>query len=242
MMSKDGFNKPRFGRDAKAFLEELGHGDVKEVAQSFGIQIVSLSPLGGEKTAVRVLVSNPSGREELEFAVMNIHAEELALSVGEIDDDLLPELEYFAEVAKAYSSACSSFAFAPSSCSALKRKLLQKGFQRDVCEDAIECVKQQGFLNEDEIAVRRVQLLAEKHWGRARIVAKLHEEGFDSKAMAAASEQLCNMDFVKPCAELICKKYGRVPTDPHDRDLMFASLSRMGYSTSDIREAIKLLR
>ena len=240
MMSKIGF-----GRDVGEFLRSVGESSFSEEnpdREDIGVFVRSMATIGNEKMVVRVSVSNPSGREEVEFTVMREHAEEMGIEIGRIGEEMLPELEYFAEVARAYSSACSSFAFAPSSCSALKRKLLQKGFPMDACEDAIECVKRQGFLNEDEIAVRRAQILAEKHWGRVRIVAKLHEEGFDSKAMSAASEQLDIMDFTQPCAELIRKKYGRVPIDPHERDLMFASLKRMGYSVSDIREAIKILR
>ena len=43
-------------------------------------------------------------------------------------------------------------------------------------------------------------------------------------------------------AELIEKKYGGIPEDRHDRELMFASLTRMGYSSSDIRDAVRLLQ
>ena len=244
-MSKSGLNKPGFGRDVSEFLRSVGErcsSDEASDREELGVFVRSLATVGNEKTVVRVSVSNPSGREDVEFTLMREHAEEMGIEIGRIAEEMLPELEYFAEVAKAYSSACSSFAYTYCSFAALRRKLLQKGFPKDVCDDAMECVKRRGFLNEDEIAVRRVQVLAEKRWGRQRIVAKLYEEGFDSKAMSAAHDQLDLMDFTQPCAELIRKKYGEVPADPHERELMFASLSRMGYSTSDIREAIKLLR
>ena len=234
-------NKPTFGRDANDFLKNLGIGDKNASPEGYGIRIVAVASAGSEKKSVRVLISNPSGREENEFLLMNTHVEELSLSVGEIDEEILPELEYFAEVAKAYSSACSSFAFTPSSYSALFKKLLTKGFPKDVCSDAIECVKATGFVKEDEIALRRAQIFVEKRWGRSRIIMKLREEGFDDSSMMLARVFLEETDFSSICAEHIRRKYGRVPEDGHERKLMYASLSRMGFSTSDIKQAVKLI-
>ena len=238
-------SKPQFGRDIKDFLRSVGEAvpdDRVDEEAEFGVFIRSLAQVGNEKIIVRVLVSNPSGKEDIEFTVMREHAEELEIKVGIISEEMLPELEYYSEVARAYSSACSSFAFTYCSFALLKKKLLQKGFSKDVCEDAIVCVEKRGFLNEDEIAIRRAQVLAERHWGRSRILAKIREEGYNSKAMDAVSDQLDLIDFISPCAELIEKKYGGIPDDRHDRELMFASLTRMGYSSSDIREAMRLLQ
>ncbi len=243
-MSKNGFNKPDFGRDINDFLRSVGENlpdDRDDEKGEFGVFISSVAQLGNEKLIVRVSISNPAGSEKVEFTLMREHSEALGVAVGRISEELLPELEYYSEVARAYSSACSSFAFTYCSFAMLKKKLLQKGFPKDVCEDALVCVEKRGFLNEDEIAIRRAQVLAEKRWGRSRILAKLREEGYNSRAMTAAADQLDLMDFVTPCAELIRKKYGGIPEDKRDRDRMFASLAGMGYSASDIREAIKLL-
>ena len=234
-------NNPSFGRDAKDFLKQLGVCERVSDQNEYGIRIKSVTPCGSEKKTVRVLVSNPSGRDETEFVLMNIHVDALGLEVGEIDEELLPELEYFAVVAKAYNSACASFAFTPSSYSALYKKLLQKGFDRDACSDAIACLKETGFVKEDEIALRRAQIFVGKRWGRTRIVMKLREEGFDDSALKLTKDYLDEIDFGEICAEHISKKYGNIPEDDHGRRLMYASLSRMGFSSSDIKSALKLL-
>lgn len=228
-------------RDAADFLRSLGIDKGEPAKKEYGIFIKSLAACGSEKTTVRVAVANPSGREETEFLLMNSHVESLSLRVGEIDEEILPELEYFAEVARAYSSACASFAFAPSSYSALFKKLLSKGFSKDVCYDAIDCLKKTDFVREDEIALRRAQIFVEKRWGRSRIIMKLREEGFDDGAMSAAKSFLDETDFATICAEHIRKKYGRIPEDGHEKKLMFASLARMGFSTSDIVQAMKMI-
>ena len=234
-------NKVGFGRDASEFLRERGFAEDSKSVSVWGIRITALSPAGGDRVTVRVAISNPSGREDQEFTVMKAHAEELCLAIGEIDEEMLPELEYFAEVAKAYGSACASFAYTPSSYSALYKKLLVKGFPKDVSSDAIDSLRDSGFIKEDEIALRRAQIFVGKHWGRIRIMAKLREEGFGEEAFALTREFLNNTDFAATCAEHIRKKYGRVPEDDHSRGLMYASLSRMGFSITDIKNAIKLI-
>ncbi len=234
-------NKPLFGRDAKEFLKNLG-GDSSaacECAEN-GVMIRALAPSGGEKVVVRVNVANPSGSEQVEFLIMNEHAEALGLTVGHIEEELLPELEYYAEVARAYSSVCASFAYTPSSLRALCRKVMQKGFARDVCEDAIQCVRMRGFVNESEIAHRRAQLCVEKRWGRSRILMKLREEGFDDDSLKDAKKYLDEVDFIASCCELIQKRFGKVSADPHERELICASLARMGHSISDVRRAMEM--
>lgn len=234
-------DKPTFGRNAEDFLKGLGIVHAESEADGYGISIMSISTCGSEKKTVRVLISNPSGREEVEFLLMNLHVEELGLSVGGLEEELLPELEYYAEVAKAYSSACSSFAFTQSSYSALFKKLLNKGFPKDICEEAIDCLKKTDFVREDEIALRRAQIFVEKRWGRGRIIMKLREEGFGDGSMSLAKDFLDETDFSAICAEHVLKKYGGVPEDDHERKLMYASLARMGFSSSDIKQALKII-
>ena len=235
-------DKPRFGRDAREFLRELEDSRQTESIRDEGVRILTLAPAGGERITVRVRVSNRAGQEDVEFLLMREHVEELALEVGPIGEDTLPELEYYGEVARAYGSACSSFAYGPSSIRALRKKLALKGYPKDVCDDAMACVRARGFVNEEEIACRRAQLFVEKHWGRSRICRKLREEGFDEGSFAAVGAFLDEVDFSEHCATLIRKRFGEVPEDRHERDRMCASLTSMGYSASDIRRAMALCK
>lgn len=232
-----------FGRDAMEFLRSVGiDSSVESEESNGGVRINSISPVGSEKVVVRVTVSNPSGREEAEFLLLREHSEALELKIGAIDEELLPELEYFAEVARAYSSACSSFAFSPTPLKALSKKLVQKGFERDVASDAIAAFEKSGAIDEGEMACRRAQLLSEKPWGRSRILMKLREDGFEDGAISCAMSALDEVDFASNCAELIRKRFGSIPKERYELDKMYASLSRMGFSSSDIRSAMSLLK
>lgn len=239
-------DKLTFGKDINEFLRAHGtpavNSGTPEITDKYGICLLSAKPSGDEKVILKISVSNPSGNEEIEMVLLTEHFREMNLSVGTLEAEIMPELEYWSEVAKAYSSACSSFAYTPASLSALERKLIQKGFPKDVASDAIASVKARGFVDEGQIALRRAQLCVEKKWGRSRVLMKLREEGFADQSLEAAREFLASVDFAENCAALIKRKFGNIPEDRHERELMCASLSRMGYSASEIRAAQEIVK
>ena len=238
-------DKLTFGRDINEFLRSRGEpcamGEERGMGKRHGIFLLSAKPQGGERVVLRISVSSPSGSEETEMVLLPEHFGEMGLSLGMLDAEIMPEIEYWSEVARAYFSACSSFAYTPSSLSALQKKLMQKGFPRDVALDAIESVKRRGFVDESQIALRRAQICVDKKWGRQRVLMKLKEEGFGDDSLYQAKSFLDTVNFAENCAALIKRKFGELPEDRHDRELMYASLSRMGYSTSDMREAQRLI-
>ena len=234
-------NKPSFGRDAEEFLRLAGIKSNISDKGGQGIKITALAPSSDHSVSVRVLIVGNGGRDEKEFVILSEHCEELGLEIGEMDGSLMPEIEYFSLVTKAYFSACASFAYTPSSLNALERKLVLKGFERDVARDAVDAVSSRGFVDENDIALRRAQLMADKLWGRSRIIAKLKNEGFGREAIAYGCDQLDDIDFVESCAALIRKKYREIPSEPYGRNKMLASLSRMGYSASEIKKAIGIV-
>ncbi|MBR3686332.1 MAG: RecX family transcriptional regulator [Clostridia bacterium] len=239
-------DKLTFGRDINEFLRAHGtpavNGGASESADQYGICLLSAKPSGDERVILTISVSNPSGSEETEMVLLTEHFREMNLSVGMLDAEAMPELEYWSEVARAYFSACSSFAYTPSSLSTLRKKLIQKGFSKDVASDAIASVKSRGFVDEGQIALRRAQLCVDKKWGRSRVLMKLREEGFDEDSLGEARKFLATVNFAENCAALIKRKFGNIPDDRHERELMCASLSRMGYSAADIRAAHEIVR
>ena len=239
-------NKVGFGRDINAFLRDIGQESIVEQEdnrrETACSRITAIAPSGSERVTVRVTVANPSGSENVEFLLLKVHSERLELAVGAVDEETLPELEYYSQVSHAYSSACSSFAFSPSPLKAIWKKLTQKGIERDVATDAIEVLKDSGAIDECEMATRRAQLLSEKPWGRSRILAKLREDGFEEGAISQAMVSLDEVDFASNCVSLIRKKFGEIPRERQELDKMYASLSRLGFSSSDIRAAMQLLK
>lgn len=206
------------------------------------IEIISLWRNSDGDVSVKILVENPSGRETVEFILLERIYAEMCLEKGEIDGDVLEDIESGAELSRAYRSACASFAYAPSSLRALKRKLYSKGFSRDACDGAIAMLESDGFVREDEIAARKAQICAGKLWGRSKILSKLREDGFSDVAIEEANAALEEYDFDANCCTVIRKKYGSIPDDRREIERMYACLSRQGYSSAEIHKAVRLIR
>ncbi len=221
------------------------------IDNGFYAHLTSVCRMADGRVSVSADIGCDGECESAEFVLTDELFRSLELSGGSIPECIcekycllredLEALDFYASVSRAYISACASFAYSPGSYRGLLRKLVQKGFSRAVAEDAVELVRKKGFVDEESIARRRAELLAGKLWGRAKILSKLREEGFDAEAMSAALEYLGEVDFAENCAALIRKKYGDMPNDRREREKLYASLSRMGYSSSDIKKAAMLL-
>ena len=233
-------NKVGFGRDAEEFIRQCSKKDDNNIG-GYGIRVTAIVPSGDSAATVRLTVTGCGGSEESDHVLLMEHVKALSLEIGEIGGEIAEDIEYYASVARGYHSAMSSFAYAPSSLRALENKLINKDFDRDIAHEAVEIVRSRGYIDECAIAARRAQLLVDKKWGRSRIISKLREEGFGSEALRSGVAELDEVDFAENCAEIIKKKYGELSEDPYERNKALASLSRMGYSSADIRKAIKLL-
>lgn len=239
-MSNSG--KLGFGRSAEDFLRLLNLGDCGDecLDSKNGMSIISIKHTDGGKIKICVLIKNPSGSEELEFNLLSELADELSLELGEIDDEIISGIERSAEITRAYFSAISSLAFSEGSLSSLVRKLVQKGFARDISEDAVAIIYDRGLVDERKTVESRIRVFLGKRWGRGRIIAKLREEGFSDGSIKSAADFLSEIDFVSLCAEQIRRKYPTMYDDRAARERIYASLARYGYSSAEIREAIKI--
>ncbi len=204
--------------------------------------VKSISRRSDASYLMSVEVANESGSEIVEFILLDELFDSLDMEVGDEVSELLPTLDSYSDITAAFASACSSFAYVQASIKALYRKLISKGFSKETSREAIEIVRSRGFVDEQNIALRRAELMTEKLWGRSRILRKLFEEGFPEDVILNVSETLSEVDFARNCARVIEKKYSYLPEDRREREKMYASLSRLGYSSADIRKAMSLLK
>ena len=98
-----------------------------------------------------------------------------------------------------------------------------------------------GYLNENSDAIRETEICLSKLWGKKRIIAQLYAKGFSDDAVRSAADFLEDIDFIENCALLIKRNYMRqLNSALGDKNAMMklvATLSRMGYSFSEIKEA-----
>lgn len=157
---------------------------------------------------------------------------------GPISEQKLIEIEQAATLSAAWQRALSILAYGANSARSLSLKLRQRGFDAEVTERAVELVRAQGYLHEDDDALREAERSLAKGWGLRRIGQHLRQRGYATEAVDAALEALSDEDFYKRCC-CAARKYHRAPPeDAKQKQKIVAYLLRYGYDMSEIRHAL----
>ena len=109
----------------------------------------------------------------------------------------------------------------------------------DAASEAVAWLAERGYINDEDYANRYAKELSErKKLTGQRLVFELRNKGVpDELARQAASE--IEEDSVETIAALLEKRYSNYNTDEKEKRRAFAALSRMGYSYSDIKKALR---
>lgn len=196
----------------------------------------------GAEMLVQLLLENGEHQEQKSLVITTEQYCEFNLTKGIIDEETYERIEEAAELCRALRSGESLLSYGANSVQALTRKLVGKGYRRDVAAQAAERLANYGLIDEARDMEREVEKCLRKLWGAKRISAHLWGKGYAQETMQGLSDLLQDVDFSQNCAGLIKKHYGEVPIDADEHRRMIASLSRYGYSIGEIREAIRLLR
>jgi SOS response regulatory protein OraA/RecX len=196
----------------------------------------------GAEMLVQLLLENGEHQEQKSLVITTEQYCEFNLTRGPISEEVYEQIEEAAELCRALRSGESLLSYGANSVQALTRKLVGKGYKREVAAVAAERLAGYGLIDEERDMKREVEKCLRKLWGAKRISAHLWSKGYATETMQGLNELLEDIDFSQNCAALIKKHYGEIPTDADEHRRMIASLSRYGYSISEIREAIRLLR
>ena len=195
----------------------------------------------GAEMLVQLLLENGEHQEQKSLVITTEQYCEFNLTRGPISEETYERIEEAAELCRALRSGESLLSYGANSVQALTRKLVGKGYNREVAAQAAERLAGYGLIDEERDMKREVEKCLRKLWGSKRISAHLWSKGYAAETMRGLSELLEDIDFSQNCAALIKKHYGEVPTDADEHRRMIASLSRYGYSIGEIREAIRHL-
>lgn len=220
-------------------IENISYG----VASPLTITIRALrAQHEGAEMLVQLLLENGEHQEQKSLVITTEQYCELNLTKGPISEETYERIEEAAELCRALRSGESLLSYGANSVQALTRKLVGKGYSREVAAQAAQRLEGYGLIDEARDMEREVEKCLRKLWGSKRISAHLWSKGYAQETMQGLSELLEDIDFAENCAALIKKHYGEVPTDPDEHRRMIASLSRYGYSIGEIREAMRLLK
>ncbi len=196
----------------------------------------------GAEIAVRVELAAEDANEVRKLVISAEQYCELRLAKGEIDRELFDRLEAAAELHQAVRRGEYLLSFGANTERTLARKLTHRGFDRARAVQAAEMLKQRGLIDEASELAREVERCAKKLWGEGRIRAHLWSKGYDRDSMEQLPALLSGIDFVENCARLLQKKYRELPTDPAELRRLTASLARYGYSLSQVKEAMRIVK
>ena len=193
----------------------------------------------GAEVQVQVLLENGEHREQKSLLLTMEQYCELRPAKGQISEELYERLETASELCQALRSGENLLSYGSNSVQMLTRKLMQRGYSREIAMTAAERLSSVGLIDEARDMRREVEKCLRKLWGQKRISAHLWSRGFASDAIAGLPAVLEDVDFSENCAQLIRKHYGDVPQDADEQRRMIAFLSRYGYSLGEIRTAMK---
>ncbi len=202
------------------------------------IKIVRLSMANeGDVVCVDILVEQGENSERNRFKLLSSQYAGLRLKRGEISRQTYEEIEEASRICDAYIRGLNILSFGSNTARTLELKLRRRGFDSSAAGAAIELLRTKGYLNENEDIVRELERCLRKLWGKSRIIAHLHQRGYEDEAIFEAEEMLSEIDFAPRCLEKLYSCCDDLPGDIKERQKLIASLCRYGYSMSDIKYA-----
>ncbi len=203
---------------------------------SGGSRIIAITPMdGGEWVSVTLT----EGKQRRHVRLLTEQYATLKPSVGDVPTELAEALDAAGKLCDAVRKGMELLGYGAVSHRRLVQKLTVRGFDKETAEAAADYLKDHGWLPETDDAVRFAEQGARKLWGPRRIREDLFARGFPSEVVTAAMESLEDVDFTDNCARVIAKKYGGTPDDGMERKKMVAALMRLGYTSEQIREAMR---
>ena len=196
----------------------------------------------GAEILVGILLESGGHKEQKSLPLTAEQYYEIKPTKGIISEEQYERLEEASQLCQALRCGEHLLSYGSNSAQTLARKLTQRGYSREVAQNAALRLCDMGLIDEKKDVRREVEKCLKKLWGAKRISAHLWSKGFAQESLEELSGILNEADFTANCAALIRKHYGQIPEDPDALRRMTASLARYGYSMSEIKGAILLLR
>ncbi len=202
------------------------------------IQIKAFTAVSsGNVIEIAVEMAQGAYSEKRVFKVLSSDFASMGLSKGEISPELCDELERAEKRCEAYLRALNIVSFGTNTARGLMIKLRRRGVDEEAAREAVNMLRERGYLNEEEDLLREIERCIRKKWGSRRIMAHLHAKGYEDEVISLAEDAFSRVDFGELCLELLGDKCDEIPRDPKERQKLIASLSRYGYSMSEIKYA-----
>ena len=163
------------------------------------------------------------------------------ISGDEIDEEELTAFEEAAGSRRVFNSALNSLDYRDHSEKEIRAKLMRK-HGAEYVDEAVEKLIELDLINDRRYAENYARELFEhKKFGKIRIKSELIAKGIASDIASETVNSLFEdeePDNIQRIVDIIKKKYYNRMNDEVGRKKVFSALQRMGYTFSDIREAM----
>ncbi len=194
---------------------------------------------GGARLLVELETAEGEERTRETLSLLAARLEHLP-AVGEISPETVLELRREDRICAALGAGLRMLGSNGCSARHLVEKLRMRGYDPEVAGEATAILSQKGYLREEEGALREAEKGIAKLWGDRRILADLSAKGYTGSALKYAAARLRTEDGVSRCAALIAKRRIRISADEAELRRLFASLTRYGYTSEEIRAALRM--
>lgn len=178
---------------------------------------------------------------EYVLSLDDVDAVVLGIKTGrEISEKELVNLLFESQFGKAKAKALDILSSKNISTKALTDELIKKGYDKAVVTQAVDELKELGYLNDYDYAVMFLEVCREKLWGIKKARYELKQRGIDDFTLEDA---LCEVTLCGPeeIAEAISTKYARDDiTDIKTKQKIMRYFSGRGFEFSDIEKAISI--
>ena len=121
---------------------------------------------GGEETSVTVELTDGIHTEVQKHTLLTKQYAALRIKKGELAKDKYDEVVAAASICSAYKKALSLLSYTSSSKKNLYYKLKSRGFDDTVCEEAVNMLVRDRYLNDNDSCIREAEKCASKLWGK----------------------------------------------------------------------------
>ena len=155
----------------------------------------------------------------------------------EISDEELHSLIQQSEKQRANEKALNLITYRDHSKKELKEKL-SRTYSEETAEEIAEKMQEAGLVNDEEYARKYAEeLLRKKHMSMRGIEFRLREKGISPEIIQIISKEL-ECDPAAEIQQVLAKKYPSYLQDEKIKKRAIAALQRLGWSWSDIKNAM----
>ena len=200
---------------------------------------------GEDGATVCVTVAGDESGEKERFFISKKLWQSGVYSAGDsVTEEIYDRLKTASERTSALREASRAVGYGEKSTREIERRLKSKKLPDDAVKWAVDVLRKNGYINEDESCARIAEsAVTTKHYGRRRVLDYLLSHGYERKSAESAVNAIPEEEYRAALMYNIEHKFPDIAGyDIKERQKAVASLVRLGFTVGEITDAIRETR